>query len=417
MTDKEFISKNKDADVRSLALRKAPEGVHLSFCLEQIEGYQLAKKKLPTWAAKFEEYLHSDFLFPPHLSMEQCSSEATAIYKKGIVDRLGVTSLTDLTGGFGVDFSYMARGLNSATYVERQEVLCERARHNMPLLGVPNATVIKADCEEYLSNLPAARRDACQSKNSNLNSKHLFFLDPARRDNCGRKVYGIGDCTPDVSVLQDKLLDMADYVLLKLSPMLDITQALKALHNVTEVHVVSLKGECKELLLLMRKETVTQPTYYCVNLDTDDEMFVCGLEKDTVDIADAVAAGMTLHEPNASIMKAGVQDIFGQRYGLRKLHPMSNLFVGAGPSSINSHHSSVIPARSFIIISIYDFSKQSLKALQRDVPKANITIRNFPSAVADLRKRLKIKEGGNEYLFVTTLADSSHAILHCQRTP
>ena len=400
MTDFDFIQNNKDADVRSLALKKAPEGVHLSFCLEQIEGYQLAKKKLPSWAKKYEGTLHSNFLFPPRLSLEQCSSEATARYKKGIVDRLGVTSLTDLTGGFGVDFSYMAQGMETATYVERQEVLCERARHNMPLLGLPNANICNCDCEEYLSNL---------NVNDNLNERRLLFLDPARRDDCGRKVYGISDCMPDVSTLQDRLLAKADYVLIKLSPMLDITQALKTLHDVTEVHVVSVKGECKELLLLMEKESVAaQPVCYCVNLETDEVIFSCGLERGAAEIAQEVSLGMTLYEPNASIMKAGVQDIFGERYGLKKLHPMSNLFIGESPSPL-------IPARSFTIVGLYDFSKQSRKSLQREVPKANITIRNFPSTVADLRKRLKIREGGNEYLFVTTLANGNHIILHCRR--
>ena len=414
MTDWEYIHNNKDADVRSLALKKVPEGVHLSFCLEQIEGYQLAKKKLPSWAKKYEETLHSNSFFPPHLSMEQCSSEATAIYKKGIVDRLDVSSLTDLTGGFGVDFSYMAQGLDDATYVERQEVLCERARHNMPLLGLPNAKIVCANCEEFLNNIP--NHHPFQSPPLRGRSGGgLFFLDPARRDDCGRKVYSISDCTPDVSVLQDKLLAKADYVLIKLSPMLDITQALKTLKNVTEVHVVSLKGECKELLLLIEREAATLPVCYCVNLETDDEPLVCGLEKGAPEIAHDVSIGMMLYEPNASIMKAGVQDVFGERYGLKKLHPMSNLFVGATPSSLIPHPSSLIPARSFTIVGLYDFSKQSLKALQREVPKANITIRNFPSTVADLRKRLKIKEGGNDFLFVTTLANGNHIILHCRR--
>lgn len=372
-----------------------PEGVDAIWCLRQIEGYQLARKKLPQWADK------EGIWFPPRLSMEQCSSEATARYKAEVAARLcssitsGATSLIDLTGGFGVDFSYMAPQFGKAIYVEQQEVLCDAARHNFPLLGLGNTEIINAQSGEDFSL-------------SNLHYS-LIFLDPARRDDIGRKVFAIEDCTPDITALQDDLLKNADYVMVKLSPMLDITQALRSLHCVREIHVVSVKGECKELLFVMSNEASTEPlSYHCVNLDTQDEPFVTQGSQQTTEYA-MPEKDMLLFEPNASIMKAGVQDAFAAHYSLGKLHPMSNLFTKKNDVDVPEG----IPARAFRITHIYDFSKQSLKQLRNETKQANLTVRNFPSTVADLRKRLKLKEGGSIYIFATTVKDNRHILLSC----
>lgn len=392
MTDKEFIIQNRNSDVRSLALKKAPEGVRLFWCLQQIEGWQLAQKKLPRWAGT------DGIRFPPRLSMEQCSSESTATYKRDIVRRLGANSLVDLTGGFGVDFTYMAQGLQHATYVERQEVLCEAARHNFPILGLGDAEIVNGDAEETLRQ---------------LRHTDTIFIDPARRDNTGRKTVAIEDCTPDVSSLQDLLLAKASYVIIKLSPMLDITQAMRSLRHVTEVHAVSHKGECKELLLVLHKgadaSTGTDaPTFHCVNLNTTDAPFIISppTPHPTTALApaDTILEGLYIFEPNASILKAGQQDAFGTHYSLQKLHPQSNLFVGTQPIPD-------VPARQFRITSASDFSKNRLKRLLSGMKQANITVRNFPATVADLRKRLKLKDGGKDYLFATTLQDGSHIII------
>lgn len=374
-----------------------PEGVDAIWCLRQIEGYQLARKKLPQWADK------EGIWFPPRLSMEQCSSEATARYKAEVAARLcspitsGATSLIDLTGGFGVDFSYMAPQFGKAIYVEQQEVLCDAARHNFPLLGLGNTEIINAQSGEDFSL-------------SNLHYS-LIFLDPARRDDIGRKVFAIEDCTPDITALQDDLLKNADYVMVKLSPMLDITQALRSLHCVREIHVVSVKGECKELLFVMSNEACTEPqSYHCVNLDTQDKPFVTQGSQQTTEYA-MPEKDMLLFEPNASIMKAGVQDAFAAHYSLGKLHPMSNLFTKKNDIDVPEG----IPARAFRITHIYDFSKQSLKQLRNETKQANLTVRNFPSTVADLRKRLKLKEGGSIYIFATTLNNNSHALIECKK--
>ncbi len=401
MTNEEYIFLNRNKDIRSLALSKMPEGVNALWALQQIEGYQLALRKLPLWAKT--DGLH----FPPRISMEQCSSEATAQYKARIIQRLlhdlnidSSTSLMDITGGFGVDFSYMARCTDHATYVEQQPHLCDAARHNMPLLGLNHVHIINGDSAAAIASMEGTT---------------VVFADPARRDTAGNKTVAIGDCTPDIALLQDSILLQAQYLIVKLSPMLDITAALKALHHVCEVHVISVKGECKELLFVQSAKRPHPLSFHCANLDTCQHDFVCQAkaphQTDTEGSNVSMpAVGQHLFEPNASILKAGMQDAFADHYALSKLHPMSNLYVSPAPCDAS------IPARQFTIEAIYDFSKQDIKKI-KDLKQANLTIRNFPATVADLRKRMKLKEGGSKYLFATTLCDGSHAILCCVKVP
>lgn len=384
-----------------------PEGVSRMWALQQIEGYQLAKKKLPQWAHLFAE--GKDIHFPPHISMEQCSSEATAKYKAAIINRelpiancqlstINYQLLIDLTGGYGIDFSYMAPHFDKSIYVEKNEELCTIAKHNFELLGLHNTEVVNANCEEYLSH------------HVGVTPQTVIFLDPARRDSAGGKVYRIEDCTPNLVVLQDSLFDIAHTVMVKLSPMLDITQALRTLRNVSDIHIVSVKAECKELLFIMHREEPASLTYHCVNLETEEEYFQHNTtsepQYDNVQVCRHIEPGTILFEPNASILKAGLQDTFGAHYGLHKLHPNSNLYIGDAPID----H---VPARQFRIVAISDFSKSSIKNFLKDIKQANLTIRNFPSTVIHLRQRLKIKEGGNDYLFATTIADDSHVLIRC----
>jgi hypothetical protein len=419
-----------------------PEGVNRTWVLQQIEGYQLAKKKLPHWAAIYDE--GKDLHFPPRLSLEQCSSEATARYKAQELSIVNcqlstlnsqLSTLIDLTGGFGVDFSYLAPHFSRAVYVEQQAELCDVARHNLPLLGISNAEVINATCEEQLSTLNY------QLSIVNCQLSIIFFLDPARRDSAGNKVFCLEDCSPNITQLQDTLLNIGDAIMVKLSPMLDITQALRQLRCVTDVHVISVKGECKELLIIMRKDKAPdQPiTFHCVNLETEEEEFdsppapllergeeyalsvsekadktFCNcspLSKRGVrgeSGGESVGGSSFIFEPNASILKAGLQDVFGARYGLSKLHPNSNLFVGKEPIPR-------VPARQFRIVDVTDFSKANLKRFLKGISHANLTIRNFPATVQELRKRLKLKEGGSDYLFATTLSDGSHVLIRCEK--
>ena len=400
MTNEDFIKQHRNENPLSLALKKTPDGVDLQWCLRQIEGYNIAKKKLPEWAEK------DNIWYPPKLSMEQCSSEATAKYKQAIAERLGNKALIDLTGGFGIDFSYMAKNMEAACYVEQQEVLCNIANHNFPIMGLQNTKISNTTCEEFWKQYIA---DATTAKTNR--EKCLIYLDPARRNDRGEKVFSISDCTPDVTLLQDSLLEHSAHIMLKLSPMLDIVQARRMLKDIAEIHVVSVKGECKELIFVMSKDTDKQQ-YYCVNLDTNEETFTSSLSA-TMELADIaspaeIAEGAIIFEPNASIMKAGVQNAFAKWYNLKKLHPMSNLFLGNDPIEN-------IPARQFIVERTSDFQKANRKSFMQDIRQANLTIRNFPSTVDDLKKRLKIKDGGNIYLFATTLSDDTHVLIRCKK--
>lgn len=395
MTDQEYIIQHRKEDVRSLALKKVPDGVDAKFCLQQIEGWQLARKKLQTWADT------DDLWFPPRISMEQCSSELTAKYKRQLAERLlplhERAQMIDLTGGFGVDFSFLAPAFQHSTYVERQPHLCEIASHNFSLLGLRDSHIVNGDGMDFL----------CESSSS----YNLIYIDPARRDDEGRKVVRLEDCTPNVNEYLDLLLKRGQVVMIKLSPMLDIYSAVRSLKHVREVHVVSVSGECKELLLVLGHSEVSDIAFHCVNLGTQDAPFVC-MEQENVPATlleepDTLTGGY-LFEPNASILKAGVQDALCPVFGVSKLHPCSHLFFC---------HQSIadFPGRGFRIIGWSDFSKKGLKTLLADTQKANLTIRNFPTSVAALRKQLKLKEGGDDYLFATTTRDGSHVLIRCQR--
>lgn len=459
-----FVLQHREDDVRRLALKKMPEDIDVLWCLQQIEGWQLARKKLPRWA--MVERLH----YPPRISMEQCSSEHTALYKRNLVARLlgkrvvargkelaggeedaivqDASSMIDLTGGFGIDFSYLAPLFHRAVYVERQSHLCDIARHNFRCLGLTHIEVVNEefglDSSLFFSN-PSSGADLSQPFVSGFPQPSMFsliYLDPARRDSSGRKVVALEDCTPNVVELQGLLRAHSRYIVVKLSPMLDITLALRQLQSVTEVHVVSVQGECKELLLVIDSvaEQATIPTYYCANIKVslrpsdlfsmseDDEATECFVFshrtfKGTVPSIPVIDPSVLfrlpsfgegsndafyLYEPNASVLKAGVQDALPAYYPVQKIQMQSNLFVSKKVLPD-------FPGRKFRIVSVGDFSKKSLKEQLRDLKQANLTIRNFPGKVDLLRKQLKISEGGENYLFATTLADGHHALIHCRQ--
>ena len=386
MTNEQFIAQNKDADVHALALAKVPPGIDLHYCLQQIEGRQIAQRKLPSWAKT------EGLTYPVKLSLEQCSSEQTALYKQQLVKRLLPEvrqNMADLTGGFGIDFSFLAQVFDKADYVERNEQLCEIARHNFPLLGLKDAHVHFMTSEKFTDE---------------MGTFSLIYLDPSRRDANGRKMVALSDCSPDIEALQDTLLSHAPLVVVKLSPMLDIQDSLRRLPNVSEVHVVSVDGECKEVLLVLCREKGSV-TYHCTNISAKTQTF----STDTQNVEPIIAPcpERYLYEPNASIMKAGVQNALCQPYNIRKLHPFSHLFT-------SEQLIEDFPGRTFVIEDYCGFAKKDLKRLLEGISQCNLTIRNFPSSVAELRKRLKLREGGDYYLFATTLSDGSHALLRCR---
>lgn len=405
MTTSEFIQQYRNDDVRQLAFlaSKYPE-VDAVFALDQIRGWQIAQTKLPRWA------MVDGLQYPPHLSMEQCSSEPTADYKAAVARRLASESLrtnekalfVDITGGFGVDFSYIASTLDiKAVYVERNEVLCNLARHNFPLLGLDKAEVVCGDGEEYAKKLEKAT---------------MIYIDPARRDEHGARTYGIEDCTPNILELLPMLMQKADYVVVKLSPMLDWHSAVAAVDGcldgsscVTEVHIVSLANECKELLMVVAHGK-QKLKVVCVN---GNQQFAYCPDEDVAPVsysdseADAIVDSY-LFEPNASIMKAGCFQALAAKYGVCGVGRNSHLFVSKTDVA-------EFPGRRFVVEAMSTMNKKELKRTLANITKANITTRNFPLSVAELRKRLKLKDGGDVYLFATTLADDSHVILVCKK--
>lgn len=426
----DFIRQHQDDDVRQLAFlgSKYPE-VDMPFALDQIRGRKMARVKLPRWASL------EGIIYPPHISMEQCSSESTALYKAELAARLlglpasssgtemkaeNEIEFVDLTGGFGVDFSYIAARLGvKSMYVERQAHLCEAAKENFGRLGLKNAIVKNGDGIEVLHSFHPKKKDAASDDDSlgitydqprsllktNLGLK-IIFIDPARRDDAGNKVVSLKDCTPDVTVLQEELLSKADYVIIKLSPMLDWHRAISELSHVREVHIISVNNECKELLLVLSARNMGENLrIYCIN---DAQSFVCDemdMESSQVKIAPSTLEEMQyLYEPNASLMKAGCFGVLSGRYDARMLSKNSHLFVSQAPIE-------AFPGRSFRIIAVSSFNKKELKRHLSGITKANIATRNFPLSVAELRKRLKLKDGGETYIFATTLSDDSHVLM------
>lgn len=378
---KDYIKKHAEGDVRQLALQgtKDPE-VDLTFALEQIAGRQKAKTKLPSWAET------EGIIYPPHLSMEQCSSEQTARYKASIVgDRALVV---DLTAGFGVDLAFISQGFKRAVHVERQPQLCAISSENYQLLGLNHIEVVCSDGIDYLHQLGHA---------------DLIFMDPARRDEHGGRTYGIADCTPNVLELRDELLEKADRVMLKLSPMLDWRKAVEDLGNVSEVHIVSVDNECKELLLIMEKEEKPLKVI-CVNNGSIFE--VKGESQRGISYSEGERR--YLFEPNASVMKAGCFDELQSRFPVVQLDKNSHLFVA--DKDIDD-----FPGRRFIIERTTSMNKRDLKAALEGISKANVTVRNFPISVAELRKRLKLKEGGEVFIFATTVEGNSHQLFICRK--
>ena len=385
----DFIREHAEADVRQLALQgtKNPE-VNLTFALEQIAGRQKAKTKLPTWAAT------DGIIYPPHLSMEQCSSEQTARYKANIAGKGAL--MVDLTAGYGVDMAFVSSNYRRAIHVEQQASLCAISSENFKLLGLNHIEVVCADGVDYLHQLDHA---------------DLIFLDPARRDDHGARTYGIADCTPNVLELRDELLQKADRVMLKLSPMLDWRKAVEDLGNVNEVHIVSVDNECKELLLILSKEEKPLKLF-CVNNDQvfegDQGDWLNERSIAEIRVPVPMSSQAYLFEPNASIMKAGCFALLEQRFKVAQLDKNSHLFVS--DSDISD-----FPGRRFLIEKTTSMNKRELKAALAGIDKANITVRNFPMSVAELRKRLKLKEGGDLYLFATTIAGHQHQLFLCRK--
>ena len=384
-----FIREHQQDNVLQLALQAGKHpGVDMPFALQQIAGKQLAAAKIPSWHAC------EDILYPPHLSLEQCSSEATARYKASLVQG---DTLADLTGGFGVDCAFMAQRFTQATYIEEQTHLCGLAHHNFHALGLRHITVVNGNGIDYLKQMPHA---------------DCIFIDPSRRDTHGRKTVAISDCRPDLEAILPVLHGKASVTLAKLSPMLDVSQVLSRLSPVSDIHILAVNNECKELLALLRPPGWQAATrIHAVHIEKEEPPGIFSFTREEEQDADCPYAEEVrrfVYEPNAALLKAGAYKCVAQRYGLEKLHPNSHLYTG-------NNLRKDFPGRAFICMAQLPFKGKELKAQLRDLSQANISVRNFPLSVDEIRKKTRLKEGGATYLLATTLRDERKVLLRCEK--
>ncbi len=414
---KDFIKKHLNDDVNKLALSKFPEEIDKQFVIRQIQAQQILKKKLPSWAE------NDELIFPKKLSLEQCSSELTAKYKAQLSTKLHETSrkisadscdlvdeeriLVDLTGGMGVDTAFLSDNFDNTYYVEMQEELCDIARHNFQILN-KNIEVVNDNAEHFLT--------ICGEVD-------CIYLDPARRDEYGRKMVSLHDCSPDVAELQDVLFEKAKTIMVKLSPMLDIDIVKKELKNIKEIHIIAVKNECKEILVLLSQQTL--PIAHGSQLIATDlrENWNFSFTEDEEQNAEWTLAdkvGKYLYEPGVAFMKAGCFKLLSQKYNLDKLHRNSHLYT-------SDELVPDFPGRIFEVIDVVPFDKKAKKNLwetqrRKDakmqsvedsatlslcdsatLKKANIAVRNFPLSAEELKKNLGLQDGSEFYIFGTTM--------------
>lgn len=391
--NRDFIEQNRQKPLTQLALTLANQRhPDAAFILQQVEGWQRLREKVPAWTEV------ADLLYPPRLSLEQCSGAPAAAYKRRVVERLfaqelavrRLLSMADVTGGMGVDFVALAPLFAKATYVEQRAELVSLARHNFPLLGVEHADCLQGDGIALFEQ---------------LSPLDLLFIDPARRDVAGRKTVLIEDCEPNVVELLPRWLQRARIVMLKLSTMLDLHQAIAQLGCVAEAHVFAHHGECKDLLLVCRQAHEAPTRFFCAH---DDYEFSFTLDEERqAPCPIATHLEGYLFEPDPAMMKVGAFRSVAGRWGLEKLHPNTHLYIASSPRVD-------FPGRTFRIRQALGFSKQELRQLKA-LGQANLTVRNFPNSVAELRRRLSLREGGSTYLFACTALDERKLILVCEK--
>ena len=379
----EFIASNINADVTKLALQKNKfPTTNWTAILNQITAKQKTKSKLPTW------YKTSNIYYPSKISVEQTSSEKTAEYKSKLISG---SSLIDLTGGFGVDDFYFSKKTNHVTHCEINQELYEIVKHNFKHLNTTNVEFFAGDSSEILKN---------------LNRKFdWIYIDPSRRNDAKGKVFMLKDCLPNVPELLNFYFEFADNIMIKTAPILDISAGLSELDNVKTIHIIALENEVKELVWILKKK-------YSKTI----EIVTCNLTKNTADeftfefvnssVSNYSLPKKYLFEPNAAIMKSGAFDEITSQFEVEKLHQHSHLYT--------SDFLIDFPGRAFEIENSFEFSKQNMKSFLEN-KKANITTRNFPETVENIRKNWKIKDGGNVYCFFTTDINNNKIVLLCAK--
>lgn len=379
--------KNDNLDRLLLSAKRYPE-IDVAFAVEQISARRHIREKLPAW------YANERLIFPTRIAAEQCSSELTAHYKSRLLE--DERHLCDLTGGLGVDTYFFSQKVEHVSYVEHVDTYFEAATYNFEILQARNIQTYHNDAKNIIDELDAV---------------DVFYIDPARRGVGNKRVFALSDCEPDLEVLLPRLLAIAPKVIAKLSPMLDIKHTLNLLPQTAEIHIVSVKNECKELIYILKSIVVEEPFIHCVNYTVNgtEQSFSFRISEENrceQIIADEVES--YLYEPNASVLKGGAYKQIALKKGVKKLHTSSHLYTS--DKVIND-----FPGRIFQVKAVYPFNGKLLKTIAREIPKANISVRNFPLTVNELRKRTHIVEGGDIYLFATTLSGDRKVIIQCEK--
>jgi len=380
----EFINANIDQNISKLALQKNPfPEIEWISLLNQIEAKTKAKNKLPNW------FNAKNIIYPSKISIEQTSSEKTAFYKTTIVSG---ENLIDLTGGFGIDDYYFAKKIKNVAHCEINPELSDIVKHNFKQLNVENITCYNGDSLKTLSALKT--------------KWDWIYIDPSRRNDAKGKVFMLKDCLPNVPEYLDLFFQNSDAILIKTAPLLDITAGLSELKHVQSIHIVAVENEVKELLWELHKGYVGEIKIKTVNLlNNETEVFEFTLNKNP-NIPNYSLPQNFLYEPNSSIMKSGGFDEVSIFYNLNKLHKHSHLYTSEALISF--------PGRIFQIEKTILYNKAEMR-MNLENKKANITTRNFSDTVENIRKKWKIKEGGNLYCFFTTDENDNKIVLICSK--
>lgn len=390
MSLKEFIQEHLNGNTDKLLLNASRyPGIDVPFAVSQITARRQIKDKLPSW------YANDDLVYPSRLSTEQCSSETTARYKQRLI---AGECVCDLTGGLGIDSYYFAQKAKKVVYIERFPEYCAAAKTNFQVLGINNVQILNADAREVVNTL----------------NTDTFYIDPARRADGNKRIFALAECEPDILQLKPILLEHAQRLIVKISPMADIDETLRLLPETTEVHILAVKNECKELLFVLENGidiSQKQVTVHAVNYETNGD---CQLftftpdEEKAAELRTTATVKKYLYEPHAALLKSGAFKLTAIRFGMEKLHRHSHLYT-------SDYICPDFPGRRFIVQDVFEFSGKLLKQLHKTIPQANITTRNFNLSVADLRKRSGIREGGDIYLLATTSDDNRKILLSCRK--
>tara|TARA_R110002051_G_scaffold324415_2_gene421533 strand:- start:1095 stop:2276 length:1182 start_codon:yes stop_codon:yes gene_type:complete len=379
-----FINENLNTDIVSVLLKKVTfEGVGTKELVQQIEAKKKCISKLPTW------FQTEGIFFPDKLNIEQTSSETTAQYKANLVSG---KSLIDLTGGYGVDDYFFSKKVGQIVHCEINRNLSEIAAYNYGILGVQNIQCIPENGLEFLA--------------ATSQKFDWIYIDPSRRNDAKGKVFMLSDCLPDVPNNLPLLFEKTTHILIKTSPLLDFTIGINELQFVKEIHVVAVKNEVKELLWILERDYEWSIGIKTINFNTEkEETFEFDWVDEKRNISQFGLPQTYLYEPNAAILKSGAFRTIGNSYGLKKLQEHSHLYT--------SETLVDFPGRSFRIEKTIPYNKKALQQL--GIRKANITTRNFPESVEHIRKKHKIKDGGDIYLFFTTTSDGNYMVLQCSK--